>query len=205
MSVSGMPSQRSSTPSPGAASVSRKCRRGTQCERLRPARRLAPGGVCRLVGRRIQPQPAPAEGIASGLGQGLTQARAKPLAVDLHHPAGGDAEHAMGGPVGLECTPERGKLGRAVAGAAAAREVDRDQPAEIAQDDFAPGGAGGLGCGGIGGLARVHVDRAERAGFLDREPGAAGQRDLGLERSREPARAIVALEERPCRRCRAGV
>ena len=205
MSVSGMPSQRSSTPSPGAASVSRSAGAARSVSSLRPARRLAPGGVCRLVGRRIQPQPAPAEGIASGLGQGLTQARAEPLAVDLHHPAGGDAEHAMGGPVGLECTPERGKLGRAVAGAAAAREVDRDQPAEIAQDDFAPGGAGGLGCGGIGGLARVHVDRAERAGFLDREPGAAGQRDLGLERSREPARAIVALEERPRRRCRAGV
>ena len=90
-------------------------------------------------------------------------------------------------------------------GPAAAREVDRDQPAEIAQDDFAPGGAGGLGCGGIGGLARVHVDRAERAGFLDREPGAARQHDLGFQRSREPARAIVALEERPRRRCRAGV
>ena len=205
MSVSEMPSQRSSTPSPGAASVSRKAGAARSGERLGSARRLAPGGVRRLVGRRVQPQPAPAEGTACGLGQGLTQARAKPLAVDLHHPAGRDAEHAVGGPVGLECAAERGKMGRPVAGPAAAREVDRNQPAEIAQDDLAPGGAGGLGCGGIGGLARVHVDRAERAGFLDREPGATGQHDLGFQRRREPAGAIVALEERPRGRCRTGV
>ena len=205
MSVSGMPSQRSSTPSPGAASVSRKAdaaRSVSACAPLAASRRAASAASWAAAS---SPQPAPAEGIACGLGQSLTQARAKPLAVDLHHPAGGDAEHPVGSPVGLECAAERGKLGRPVTGPAAAREVDRDQPAEIAQDDFAPGGAGGLGCGGGGGLARVHVDRAERAGFLDREPGAAGQHDLGFQRRREPAGAIVALEQLPRRRCQAGV
>ena len=77
-------------------------RGGAQRERPCAARRLAPGGVRRLVGRRLQPQPAPAEGAGRRLGERLQQARAEPLAVDLHHPAGGDAEHAVGGPVGLQ-------------------------------------------------------------------------------------------------------
>lgn len=130
--------------------------------------------------------------VHAGLGEGLQQALADPLAGHLHQAQRGDLGHLVLGPVPAQALQQTAQHQVAVGLQHHVDEVDHDDAAEVAQPQLADDLLGRLDVVAGDGLlevaaladelAGVDVDHDHRLGPVDHQRTAAGQPDLAVQR-----------------------